>query len=396
MKVYLDYAATTPVKKEVLSVMLSYLKDKFGNPSSIHSWGREAREGIDEAREKAAKFLGAEPSEIVFTSGATESVNLAILGLLLNFQKEKPHVISTMIEHHDVLNTLEYLAKKDLAEVTFLKPSKEGLISVDQVKGAIKTNTRLVTIMYVNNEIGTIEPIREIGKLVEKENEKREKRIYYHTDAVQGIGYLNSDVKFLHVDLLSLSAHKIYGPKGTGLLFVKKDTPVAARLHGGAQEFSLRPGTENVAGIVGLGKAMEIVAQEKSEGSEKIKKLRDYFIENILKEIPDVELNGSKIQGAPHIANLYFKFIEGESIVLALDLEGVACSTGSACTSQSLEPSHVLINCHNDHFRAAGSVRFSFGDGLTKKELDFAIAKIKSVVTRLRSISPYGKEQNGH
>jgi len=387
MRVYLDYAATTPARKEVLEEMLPYLKDNYGNPSSIHSWGRSARQGVDEAREIVAKFLGAETSEIIFSSGATEANNLAIQGIIKSLPDKKPHIITSEIEHHAVKEVCEALEKKGLAEVSYLEPTQEGLIGIELVRKAIKSNTRLVTIMYVNNEIGSVEPIREIGKLIEKENEKREKRIYFHSDAVQGVGHLNSDVKFLHVDLLSLSGHKIYGPKGVGVLYVKKGTPIRPLIFGGGQEKSLRPGTENVSGIVGLARTIELI---KPQNTSKISKLRDYFTDRLLKEISNVELNGPKTERAPHIANLYFKFIEGESIVLALDLEGIACSTGSACTSQSLEPSHVLMSCFNESFRAAGSVRFSFGEGLTKKDLDYAVNKIKEVVKRLRKISPYG------
>lgn len=390
MKVYLDYAATTPVKKEVLEAMLPFYQENFGNPSSIHSWGRIARAGIDEARETVAKFLGAEPSEIIFTSGATEANNLAIQGLIKSLPDKKPHIITSTIEHHAVLEVCEELVKKGLAEVTFIKPNVDGIIEIKKIKAAIKKNTVLISIMYVNNEIGAIAPIREIGKLLEKENEKREKKIYFHTDAVQAVGHLKVDVKFLHVDLLSFSGHKIYGPKGIGALYIKKGTPIGALIFGGGQEKGLRPGTENVSGIVGLAKAVSLVNLFQTK---RIDNLKNYFIDKIQKEIPDVEVNGGIANSAPHIVNLYFKFIEGESIVLSLDLEGVACSTGSACTSQSLTPSHVLMSCYNDHFRAAGSVRFSFGEMTTKKELDIAINKLKAVVKRLRKISPYSHDE---
>lgn len=387
MKAYLDYAATTPIKKEVFKAMEPYFKADFGNPSSIHSFGQKAREGIDKARNSVAGFLGAIPSEIIFTSGATESINLAILGLISNFQKEKPHIITSQFEHHAVLHTCEYIEAQSLAEVTYLKPNKDGLILKGQVEKAIRLNTRLVTIMYVNNEIGTIQPIREIGKMIEKLNEIRSKKIYFHTDAVQAIGYLNSKVQYLHVDLLSFSGHKIYAPKGIGGLYVKKGTPLLARIYGGGQELGLRPGTENVAGIVGLSSAIEILDPEKE--NKNISILRNYFIKRVLKEIPEAYLNGSRSERSPNNANIYFKYIEGESIVLSLDLEGVACSTGSACTSSELKHSHVIMSVYNDEFRAAGSIRFSFGDGLSKKELDYAVDKLKEVVERLRKISPY-------
>ncbi len=386
-RVYLDYAATTPIKKEVLEAMLPYFKEDFGNPSSIHAFGRIARQGIDEGRKIIANFLNANENEIIFTGSATEASNLAILGLIKALSQKNPHIITTAMEHHATLHACQELAKEKSSEVTYIKPDKNGIVNVEEIKKAIRPETRLITMMYVNNEMGAIEPIREIGKMIEKENRTRKNKIYFHTDAVQAINYLPSDVKFLHVDMLSLSAHKIYGPKGTGALFVKKGTPIRPLIHGGAQELGLRSGTENVAGIVGLGKAIELI---KNKSQKKIKKLKEYFIAKIQKEVPEVELNGG-IESAPHIANLYFKYIEGESIVLSLDLEGVACSTGSACTSQSLEPSHVIMACFNDPMRAAGSVRFSLGEMTTKEELDSAVRKIKKVVARLRAISPYSK-----
>lgn len=386
MKVYLDYAATSPVKKEALKAMVPFFSEDFGNPSSIHAWGQTARKAVDESRTKIAKFLNCQSEEIIFTGGGSEADNLAITGLVNGLgAKNKPHVITSQFEHHAVLKTGEDLEKKGLAEVTYIRPNKEGIIKVEKIQKAIKSNTVLVSIMYVNNEIGTIQPVREIGKMIEKENRDRQQKIYFHTDAVQAAEYLPMDVDYLHVDMLTIAGHKIGVPKGIGLLYVRRGTPLASIIHGGEQEKGLRAGTENVPYIVGLAKAIELIK------NTNLKKLRDYFIERVIKEIPEIYLNGSRDSRAPHIVNFYFKNIEGESIVLGLDLEGIACSTGSACTSQALEPSHVIMAIFNDHFRAAGSVRFSLSKLTTKEELDFAISKIRKVAQRLREISPYGK-----
>lgn len=429
MKVYLDYAATAPVKPEVFSALAPYLKENFGNPSSIHQWGQSARKGIDEARTKIAHFLNCQTQEIIFTSGGTEADNLAIRGIIenrnwlkesgnllgkqkiengnTNFQTQIskplsnfhqpfsiPHIITSQIEHHAVLKSCQDLEKRGLATVTYIRPNKDGIIDAETIKKAIKLNTILVSIMYVNNEIGTIQPIREIGKLLERENRNRlgnrkleNGRIYFHTDAVQATEYLAMNVDWLHVDMLTISGHKIGAPKGIGALYLRKGTPIKPIIHGGEQEGGLRAGTENVAGLVGLAKAVEMINISKNK---RIEKLKSYFIQKILREIPGVELNSLEKNLAPHIVNLYFKHIEGESIVLAMDLEGIACSTGSACTSQSLSPSHVIMAVYQDPKRAAGSVRFSFNQKTTKEEIDFAIDKLKKVVQRLRKISPYG------
>jgi len=390
--VYLDYAATTPVKKEVLAAMLPYFKNEFGNPSSIHSWGQIARKAIDESRRTIAQFLNCRSEEIIFTGSGSEADNLAITGLIYRLgSKNRPHIITSAFEHHAVLKTCKDLEKKGLAEVTYIRPNKEGIIEVEKIQKAIRANTVLVSIMYVNNEIGTIQPIREIGKMIEKMNKLRKQKIYFHTDAVQAAAfrhaYLPMDVDYLHIDLLTLSGHKIGAPKGIGLLYFRTGTPLSSIIHGGEQENGLRAGTENVPYIVGLGKAVELINKKENSNLENLQK---YFIDKVTKEIPKVYLNGSKTERAPHIINFYFKHIEGESIVLGLDLEGVACSTGSACTSQSLEPSHVIMSIFNDHFRAAGSVRFSFAKQTTIKELDYTLLKLKEVIKRLRKISPYG------
>lgn len=389
MKVYLDYAATSPIKEEVRKTILSYLGEFFGNPSSIHQWGRQAREAVDNSRKILAEFLNCEPAEIIFTSGGTEADNLALRGIISGRRLSTthlPHIITSQIEHHAILRTCENLEKEGLAEVTYLKPNKEGLIEVGDIQKAIKPNTVLVSIMYVNNEIGTIQPIREIGKMIEIENRNRLK-IYFHTDAVQATEYQPMDVDFLHVDLLTISGHKIGAPKGIGALFVRKGTGLGKIIFGGEQEGNLRAGTENVAGIVALGKAIELL-EGKEKRAEKTQKLRDYFSQKIFREIPEVYWNGSKRRRSPNNINLYFKYIEGESILLNLDLAGIAASSGSACTSISLEPSHVIMATYGRAERAHGSVRFTLGEQTSKKDLDYVVGKLKTIVKKLRKISP--------
>lgn len=395
-KIYLDYAATSPVKKEVLEAMTPYLTEYFGNPSSLHGFGQAARQGVDDARKIVADFLGAKEKEIIFTSGGTESDNMAIRGIAIG-QKNKPHIITTQIEHHAVLRTCQHLEKNGLAEVTYLKPNREGLIETSQIQKSIQPNTVLVSVMYVNNEIGTVQPIREIGKLIEKENTKREQKIYFHTDAVQAAEYQNMNVDYLHVDLLTMTGHKIGAPKGTGVLYLRDKTPFLKMIFGGEQEMNLRPGTENVAGIVALGEAVSsiknsvLTADIQELSIKKTTKLRDYFIEKILKEIPEVELNGSRENRSPNNVNFYFKYIEGESILLNLDLVGIAASSGSACTSQSLEPSHVLVAVYDNPERAHGSIRFTLGDKTTKEEIDYTVEKLKIIIQKLRDMSPLYK-----
>lgn len=395
-RVYLDYAATAPVKKEVLNVMMPYLTEKFGNPSSLHSFGQEARQAVDESRETVANFLGCEANEIIFTSGGSEADNLAIKGLVLPFiydNKTKPHIITSQIEHHAVLNSVKALEKNGV-DVTYLKPNVDGLIELETIKKAIQDNTVLVSIMYVNNEIGTVQPIREIGKMIQATNNTRlttnNQKIYFHTDAVQATEYQEMNVDYLHVDLLTISGHKIGSPKGIGILYKRKGTPIITMIHGGEQEFNLRAGTENVAGIVAIAKALEIVKNTKGN-SQKTQKLRDYFIEKIKKEIPEVELNGSRQFRSPNNINFYFKYIEGESILLNLDLAGIAASSGSACTSLSLQPSHVLVAVYDNPERAHGSIRFTIGETTTRQEIDYTIDRMKAIVDRLRAMSPLYK-----
>lgn len=397
-KIYLDYAATTPVDKKVLDAMLPYFSQNFGNAMSVHGFGQEALEAVDEARAKAALFFKCSPSEIIFTSGATESNNLVVKGSLRSYNSitrkanEKPHIITTAFEHHCVLDACKFAQKDGLAEVTFISPNKEGLISVKDIKAAIKPNTILISVMYVNNEIGTVQPIAEIGKLLKKINTERvmEKlpKISFHTDATQAINYFNCDVDEIGVDLLSMSAHKIYGPKGVGLLYVRKSTPIKRIQDGGDQEYKMRAGTHNVPGIVGLGEAINAIKTPATQKKIKeITTLRDYLIKRMLKEIPKAYLNGSAEKRSPNNTNFRFDDVEGEGLILSLDLDGIAGSTGSACSSGALDPSHVLLSLGLRHEQAHGSLRLTIGKHTTKKELDIVINKTKEVVKRLRKIS---------
>lgn len=395
-KIYLDYAATTPVDKKVLETMLPYFSKIFGNAMSVHGFGQEALKVIDEAREKCAIFFGCSPSEIIFTSGATESNNLVIKGSLRSYyslsrkKNEKPHIITTEFEHHCVLDACKFAQKEELAEITFIKPTKDGLIKVEDLKKAIKPTTILVSVMYVNNEIGTVQPIAEIGRMLKKINAERIgnnlSRIAFHSDGTQAINYFECNVDSLGVDLLSMSAHKIYGPKGVGLLYMRKGTAIKRIQDGGDQEYKMRAGTHNVPGIVGLGKALSIINNQ-SLVINKIQKLRDYLIKRVLKEIPRSYLNGSAKKRSPNNANFRFDDVEGEGLILSLDLDGIAASTGSACSSGALEPSHVLLSLGLRHEQAHGSLRITIGKYTTKKELDILIDKLKEIVKRLRKIS---------
>jgi cysteine desulfurase len=380
-KIYLDYAATTPIDPKVLKAMLPYLKKEFGNPSSIHSFGQKALGAVDEAREKVAKFLGCDATEIIFTGSATEANNLAIFGLV----KKGDHIIVSKIEHHAILEPCRVLEKRGV-EVTYLPVDKDGLVSVFDVKKAVKPNTVLVSIMYANNEIGVIQPVAEISQAIKT----ADKRIYFHTDAVQAVNYLDCQVNNLGVDLLTISSHKIYGPKGVGALFIRKGVPINPLIYGGGHERGLRSGTENVAGIVGLGQALEEIQNPKLKiHNIKIKQLRDKLIKRILKTIPGSQLNGSSKLRLSNNANISFKGAEGEALVIALDQKGVACSTGSACSSKSLEPSHVLLALGLSREAAHGSLRISLGRFTTEKEIDRFLKILPPIVERLREISGY-------
>lgn len=393
--IYLDHAATTPVDKEVLESMVPYFSEKFGNPMSIHSFGQEAMEAVEKSRKQVADFLNTDPKEIIFTSGATESNNLAIKGIIKKYNEDGfctrsiPHIITTSIEHHCIMDTCKFLEKSGRAEITYLPVNKEGIVELEWIKRSIKSNTILVSVIYVNNEIGTVQAIEEIGKIINEHNSKlssRKTKVLFHTDATQAVNYFDCDVKKLGVDLLSFSGHKIYGPKGIGLLYIKNGTPLKRTQDGGEQEFGLRAGTHNVPGIVGLGKAIQKIKSQKLK-VKSILELRNYLIDRVLKEVPDSYLNGSKEKRSPSNANFRFDNLEGESLVMSLDMEGIATSTGSACSSGTLEPSHVLLALGLRHEQAHGSLRLTLGKETTKEEVDLTIDKLKEAVSRLRNIS---------
>lgn len=383
--VYMDHAATTYVKPEVLEEMIPYFTEKFGNPSSFYGISRDTQKAIDEARGKVAKGINAERSEIYFTNGGSESDNWAIKGVAMANKKKGNHIITTKIEHHAILNTCEYLEKNGF-EVTYLDVDKEGFVNVDELKDAIKENTILVSVMFANNEIGTIEPIKEIGAIC------REKKVIFHTDAVQALGNVEIDVKDMNIDLLSLAGHKIYGPKGVGALYIRRGVRIENLVHGGSQERARRAGTENIPGIVGLGKAVELATENLEEHRKKLTKLRDKLIDGLM-QIPNIIVNGPMgDKRLPGNANVCFEFIEGEGILLSLDFEGICASSGSACTSGSLEPSHVLLAIGRPHEIAHGSLRLTIGDGTTEEEIDYVLEKIPAIISRLRNISPLWKD----
>ncbi|MCX7720297.1 MAG: cysteine desulfurase NifS [Dictyoglomus thermophilum] len=384
-KVYLDYAATTPIRKEVYEEMKLFLKEKFGNPSSIHNFGREVKKAIEEAREKIAKAIGAESDEIIFTSGGTESNNMAIKGVAFALSHKGRHIITSQIEHHAVLEPCHFLEKIGF-EITYLPVDKEGYVDPDDLKKAIRKDTILISIMHANNEIGTIEPIREISNIA------KEHDIYFHTDAVQTVGHIPVNVNDLGVDLLSLSAHKFYGPKGIGALYIRKGTRIEPIIHGGSQENNKRAGTENVAGIIGMGKALELAISEMEKEQKRLTELRDYFINQVEKRIPEVYLNGPRVNRLPNNINFSFAQVEGETLLLHLDLEGIAVSTGSACSSKSLEPSHVLSAIKLPAKLAQGSIRFTIGLYTQKEDLDYTIKVLENTIEKLRSISPDRQE----
>ncbi|MFA6322306.1 MAG: aminotransferase class V-fold PLP-dependent enzyme [Candidatus Buchananbacteria bacterium] len=381
-KIYFDHSATTPVDEKVLAAMLPYFSKIYGNASSIHNFGQVAIRAVDDAREVVADFLGTKTNEIYFTSGATESDNLAILGLA-NLGE---HIITTKIEHPAILEAAQEMEKRGV-QVTYLPVSQEGLVSVEDVKNAVKENTRLISVMYVNNEIGTIQPIAEIGQWLKELNHNREKRIYFHSDAVQATNYCEMNVDQLGVDMLSLSGHKIYGPKGIGVLYKRAGTPVRPHQFGGHQESSLRPGTLNVPGIVGLAEAIKQVMANKND-SEKIMKMRDRLVKEILAAIPNSQLNGDLINRVPANAHFSFYGVEGESMLILLDQAGMAVSTGSACSSGSLAPSHVLMALGLEPLLAHGSLRITLGKDNTEKEIDILVKTLPPIIEKLRKISP--------
>ena len=382
-RIYMDHAATTSTDIEAVKAMEPYFSLKYGNANSIHSFGQEAREAVEEAREKIAHLIGANHSEIVFTAGGTEADNYAIKGIAWANQKKGNHIITSKIEHHAVLHSCQFLEKQGF-KVTYLPVNEYGLIDPEDVKKAITDKTILVTIMHANNEIGTIEPIKEISKVVKKAG------IYFHTDSVQTTGHIPIDVNNLGVDMLSMSGHKFYGPNGVGALYLRKGTKILTLIDGGAQEKNRRAGTENVAGIVGMGKAAELAEKRLVQGKEvEVVKLRDKLIKGITKNINRTRLNGHPTKRLPGNANFCFEFIEGESMLLSLDMEGVAASSGSACTSGSLEASHVLLAIGLPPEIAHGSLRLTLGKDNIEEEVDYVIGILPGIIKKLRALSPF-------
>ena len=379
--IYLDNNATTKTDEEVVKAMLPYLLENYGNPSSIYKIGRDTRKAVEEAREKVAKALNCEANEIYFTSGGSESDNTAIKGIAHSYKEKGNHIITSKIEHPAVLETCKELEKEGF-EVSYIGVDENGIINLKELEASIKPSTILISVMFANNEIGTIQPIKEIGKIAKENN------IYFHTDAVQAVGNVKIDVKELNLDSLSLSAHKFYGPKGVGALYVKKGVKFNKFISGGHQERNKRAGTENVAGIVGLGKAIELAYQDLDKHNEKIKELRDYYVEEVTKRIPYIKINGDTKKRLPGNSNISFRFIEGEGLILNLDLKGICASSGSACTSGSLDPSHVLLAIGLPHEIAHGSLRISIGKYNTKEEIDYVIECLVEIVGRLREMSP--------
>ena len=380
-RIYLDYTATTPTHPDVVKAMLPYFTDVFGNPSSIHSYGQEGKGAIEEARVKVAELIGAQDEEIVFTSGGTEADNFALKGVAYANEKRGNHIIASPIEHHAVMETCKFLEQRGF-RVTFLPVDGYGLVDPDDVRRAITSETILISVMHANNEIGTIEPIAEIGKLA------REAEICFHTDAVQTVGHIPVDVDEFGVDLLSLSAHKLYGPKGVGALYIRKGTKLTPFMHGGEQERRRRASTENIPGIVGLGKAVELVRQEMSEEAERLTLLRDHLIKGLMEQIDHVHLNGHPRARLPNSVNVSIDFVEGESMVLNLDLEGICASTGSACSSASLEPSHVLLATGVLPEQAHGSLRLTLGRWTIEEDIQRVLEVLPRIVAKLRAMSP--------
>ncbi|MBE5964277.1 MAG: cysteine desulfurase NifS [Lachnospira sp.] len=379
--IYLDNAATTPVKPEVLDAMLPYFTEKFGNPSSVYSFSAGNKEVIEANRQIIADSIGAKANEIYFTAGGSESDNWALKATAEAYKDKGKHIITTKIEHHAILHTCEYLEKQGF-EITYLNVDENGMIMLDELLASIRPDTILISVMFANNEIGTIEPIREIG-MIAKEHD-----ILFHTDAVQAFTQVDIDVNAMNIDMLSASGHKINGPKGIGFMYIRNGLKLRSFIHGGAQERKRRAGTENVTGIVGLGAAVKLAMSNMAERTKKEILLRDYLIERVLKEVPYTRLNGHKETRLPNNANFCFRFIEGESLLIMLDMKGICASSGSACTSGSLDPSHVLLAIGLPHEIAHGSLRLTLSDATTKEDIDYVVESIKEIVDKLRKMSP--------
>lgn len=379
--IYLDHAATTPVDPEVLDAMLPYFREKFGSASTLYSLGREAREAVEEARERVAELIGAQPEEIYFTSGGSEADNWAIFGVAAAKASKGKHIITSKIEHHAVLEPCHALEKQGYS-VTYLGVDQNGFIDLDELKDAITEQTILITIMHANNEIGTIEPVEEIGAIA------KERGIHFHTDTVQTVGHIPVDVNSINCDSLAISAHKLYGPKGVGAMYIRKGSRVERLIRGGGQENNRRAGTHNVPGIVGLGKAAELAKMRMAEEAQRITKLRDALIAGVESRIKDVRLNGDRIKRLPNNVNFSFEGVEGESMILLMDMNGICVSSGSACTSGSLDPSHVLMALGLRHEQAHGSLRMTLGKDNTEEHIDKVLDILPGIVQRLREMSP--------
>ena len=391
-RVYLDYNATTPVEPEVLDAMLPYFSGEFGNASSIHTFGQQARSAVETAREQVAALIGARAQEILFTSGGTESDNHAIFGIAgpsAHDPKSRSHVITSFVEHEAVLNACQALEKQG-TDVTYLHVDQDGLIDLEDLRGAIRKETALITIMHANNELGTIQPLEEIGRIA------KDADVYSHTDAVQSAGKIPIDVNRLQLDLLSLSGHKIYAPKGIGALYVRSGTRLKQLLYGGHHQRGMRPGTENVAGIVGLGKAAEIARQSLANDAKRLSALRDQLEHGLLHRVPHSRVNAARPPRTPNTANLVFPGVEGEALLIALDLKGLACSTGAACSSGAVEPSHVLTAIGLPAEEARASLRFSLGRHTTQADIDFALQVVPAAVAQLRQLSPTYQKAVAH
>ncbi len=381
MTIYFDNAATTKPRKEVIDKMLPFITENYGNPSSIYKIARENKTAVDEARDNLAKAINAKANEIYFTAGGSESDNWALKGVADSCSDKGRHIITTAIEHHAILHTCEFLESKGF-EVTYLPVDEYGIISIDDLKNAIRDDTILISVMFANNEIGSVQPIKEIGSIA------REKGIVFHTDAVQALGHVPIDVEEMNIDLLSASGHKLYGPKGIGMLYIRKGIKIKPLIHGGAQERNRRAGTENVPGIVGFGEAVKLASAELEQESKRLAALRDKLIDGILSSIPHSRLNGHPQKRLPGNVNISFEFIEGESMLLLLDMKGICASSGSACTSGSLDPSHVLLAIGLPHEKAHGSLRLTLGHFNTEEEVDVILKELPPIVSRLREMSP--------
>jgi len=386
-RIYLDHAATTPTSPEVVKAMLPYFTDAFGNASSIYSYGREARGAVEEARTKVAELIGARSEEIILTSGGTEADNYALKGVAYANERKGNHIITTSIEHHAVMEVCKFLEKRGF-KINYLPVDKYGLVDPDDVKRAITDKTILISVMHANNQVGTIEPVEEIGKIA------REAGVCFHTDAVQTLGHIPVNVDKLKVDLLAISAHKFYGPKGVGALYARKGTRLVSFMHGGEQEKRRRAGTENVPAIMGLGKAVELAGQEMGEEAERLAYLRDKLIKGLGEKIDHIRLNGHPTRRLPNNVNVSVDFVEGESMLLNLDLEGICASTGSACSSAILEPSHVLLALGLPPEQAHGSLRFTLGRENTEADVERVLEVLPGIVAKLRAMSPLLKTKN--